>query len=378
MSGGRDGKSGEDMRDDVIAAIYDAPLADRPWASLAPILRSVTNASSVMFKFTPSGRSDGDVIVADAEWDFHDSSDLYRRVYQYQDPVSYEHMSVGKFYRFEDLIARDVLLQSDFYTRFCKPLNIEHAFFCYLGRHDDVDAWLSGARGAARGPFSNDEAYSIRNLLPHLDRAVQIYSRLERQRSETRLYAQTVAALGVGVVLLDGQGSIVGTNTEADEILASEAPILISEGRLSLVGAARRHYAQILEKVASDPAAPAQTMIANAESGRNVNLIVRRAEHLTGLAANNGPAFVVYLKRGSHGSSPRMVPFVAEYFGLTQVEARLAVMLTDGLALDEIAIHLGVTRTSARTYCKRVLAKTGASRQAELVRLVLTSLARLA
>jgi DNA-binding CsgD family transcriptional regulator len=73
-----------------------------------------------------------------------------------------------------------------------------------------------------------------------------------------------------------------------------------------------------------------------------------------------------------------MVPFVAQHFGLTQVEARLAVMLTDGLALDEIAIHLGVTRTSARTYCKRVLAKTGASRQAELVRLVLTSLARLA
>jgi DNA-binding CsgD family transcriptional regulator len=45
--------------------------------------------------------------------------------------------------------------------------------------------------------------------------------------------------------------------------------------------------------------------------------------------------------------------------------------------MDEIAARLGVTLTSARTYCKRVLAKTGASRQAELVGQVLTSLARL-
>ena len=366
------------MRDDVIAAIYDAPLADRPWASLAPLLRSVTNASSVMFKFTPVGSADNDVIVADAEWDFHDSSDLYRRVYQYQDPVSYEKMSVGKFYRFEDLVARDVLLRSDFYTRFCKPLNIEHAFFCYLGRHGGVDAWLYGARDAARGPFSSDEARSIQQLLPHLDRAVNIYSRLERQRSEIQVYAKTTTGLGVGVVFLDRQGSIVGSNEEADAILAGGSPILRVENRLRLAGEGRRHYTRLLEKISIDSSAPAQTMIAVDETGEKVSLVVRRAERLTGRRAATGPAFVVYLDRGARGSSWETAAYVGECFGLTQVEARFAVMLADGLPLDEIAVQLGVTRTSARTYCKRVLAKTGASRQAELVRLVLTSLARLA
>ncbi|MDB5397388.1 MAG: hypothetical protein JWM91_4894 [Rhodospirillales bacterium] len=365
------------MRDDVIAAIYDAPLADRPWASLAPLLRSVTNASSVMFKFTPAGRADGEVIVADAEWDFDGPSDLYRRVYQYKDPVSYEHMSVGKFYRFEDLIARDVLLRSEFYTRFCKPLNIEHAFFCYFGRHDGVDAWLYGARDGARGPFSAAEARSIRQFLPHLDRSVQVYCRLERQRSEMQIYATTTAALGVGVVLLDRQGSIVGCNGEADAILAAGLPILRVENRLRLAGSARRNYAQILEKVAGDPSTPAQTMIAGGEAGKKVSLVIRRVEELTGRATTTGPAFVIYLNRGPQAVTQRMVTFVAEYFGLTHVEARFAVLLADGLALDGIAMRLGVTRMSARTYCKRVLTKTGASRQSELVRLVLTSLARL-
>jgi DNA-binding CsgD family transcriptional regulator len=351
---------GKDMRDDLIAAIYDAPLADKPWASLAPLLRSVANASSVLFKFTPVGSTDDSVLVADAEWDFDVPSDLYRRVYQYQDPTNYQQMSVGKFYRFEDLVARDVLQRSDYYNRFCKPLNIEHAFFCYFGCHDGIDAWLYGARDGARGPFSTDEAHSIRRLLPHLDRSVQVYSRLERQRSETQIYANTATALGVGVVLLDGPGSILSCNKEADAIFAEGSMVARAGNRLQLVGAARRHYALLLEKLAAEPAAQPQTMIARNELGKKISLIIRRAEALIGRRTITGPAFVVYLDRGSQASSSRMTGFVAQNFGLTLVEARFAILLSDGLSLDDVAARLGVTPTSARTYFKRVLAKNGA------------------
>ncbi len=291
---------------------------------------------------------------------------------------SYEHMSVGKFYRFEDLIARDALLNSEFYTRFCKPLNIEHAFFCYFGRHDGVDAWLYGARDGAQGPFSADGARSIRHLLPHLDRSVQVYSRLERQRSEMQIYASTATALGVGVVLLDRHGSILGSNEEADAILAEGSAVVRFENRLRLAGSARRRYALLLEKLAGDPSAQPQTMIALTESGKKVSLIIRRAEEWTECKTISGTAFVVYLNRGSQASSSRMAGFVAEYFDLTLVEARFAIFLSDGLSMDDIAARLGVTLTSARTYCKQVLAKTGTSRQAELVRQVLTSFARVA
>jgi DNA-binding CsgD family transcriptional regulator len=364
------------MRDDVIAAIYDAPLADRPWASLTPLLRSFTNASSLMFKFTPVGSSDNDVIVADAEWDFEGSIDLYRRVYQHKDPASYALMSVGEFYRFEDLVSRDVLLSSDFYGYFCKPLNIEHAFFCYLGRHAGIDGWLYGARDAARGPFSTEEARSIRHLLPHLDRAARTYSHFERQRSETQIYSKTVGLLGIGMVILDQQGSIIGQNDEADAILVDGAPVMRIDNRLRLVGAARRQYTQIFEKAMCDPFTPAQTMIALGDSGEKVSLVLRRIDELTG-SKTAGPAFVVYLHRDARVLPSRAVALVAEHLGLTQVEARFTVMLADGLPLAEIARRLGVTPTSARTYCKRVLAKTGMSRQSELVRMVLTSLVRL-
>ena len=366
------------MREDVLAAIYDAPLAAQPWVALAPALRALTNANSILIEFTPVGQCGGGVMVADAEWDSGAAQRLYRDVYRFRDPVGYERMIAGRIYGFEDLITRDALRRSDYYERFCKPLNIEHAFFCYLGRHDGVDAWLKGARDMARGRFGEGEVRLISDLLPHLDRAVRTYLWREKQRVETRLYAQTVAALGVGAVLLDGQGRIAGSNGEADLILSEGHAISRVANRLRLAGGKQRHYAQALETVATDPACPVQIMTAEDDGGQRVSLVIRRIEDMTGIAASPVAAFVVYLHRDAPGSFSRMVAFVVENLGLTQAEARVAVMLAEGLALDEIAQRLGVTLTSVRTYGKRALAKTGTSRQVDLVRLVLSGLARLA
>ena len=57
-------------------------------------------------------------------------------------------------------------------------------------------------------------------------------------------------------------------------------------------------------------------------------------------------------------------------FDLTPAESRLARSLADGEALEAIASKLGVTRNTASTHLKRVFAKTGCKRQAELVSLL--------
>jgi DNA-binding CsgD family transcriptional regulator len=62
-------------------------------------------------------------------------------------------------------------------------------------------------------------------------------------------------------------------------------------------------------------------------------------------------------------------------FGLTRSEALLARALTSGKTLEESAQELGITISSARTYLKRAFGKTNTNRQAELIRLILTSTA---
>jgi DNA-binding CsgD family transcriptional regulator len=60
-------------------------------------------------------------------------------------------------------------------------------------------------------------------------------------------------------------------------------------------------------------------------------------------------------------------------YGLTQAEARLMAALVDGERLEDYADRAAITLHTARTQLKHVFAKTGQSRQADLVRAVLAN-----
>lgn len=62
-----------------------------------------------------------------------------------------------------------------------------------------------------------------------------------------------------------------------------------------------------------------------------------------------------------------------DLFSLNPSEARLAHALASGLDLKEAAEAQGITLSTARTYLKRLFQKTGANRQAELVRLLVNA-----
>ena len=57
-------------------------------------------------------------------------------------------------------------------------------------------------------------------------------------------------------------------------------------------------------------------------------------------------------------------------FALSPSQARLTLSLFDGLTVKDAAGQLGLTEGTARQYLKRIFAKTGAQRQADLIRRV--------
>jgi len=60
---------------------------------------------------------------------------------------------------------------------------------------------------------------------------------------------------------------------------------------------------------------------------------------------------------------------------LTPTEAELAAALAEGRTLAEFAEARGCSEQTGRTHLKRILEKTGTSRQADLVRVLLTGAA---
>lgn len=358
------------MHSDLIGAIYDAPLASQPWRDLTHRFRCTFGCSGTMMKFARRHAHDGRTrFVFDASWDSKESWPLYDSTYRYLDPTCDHPMAVGAVYGFDQMFSAPSDSRAEQYIRFCRSIGADHALFAFLGEYRGVEAWLSISRDAAGGDFSDEEASAVTALLPHLGRAVDIHARLEAERNTAAVHAAALADLGLGVILLDGKGAIVGTNGLADRLLDRGTAVARDRDRLKVRGigpAALRRWLGM--------AGEGQVIVAGEADGDPLHLLIRHWHDEQGDGA--GPAYVVYLDSPADQAVPR-VDALRRRFGFSRTEARMAALLASGRTLEEAGVLMGVTSASARTYGKRVLARTGAARQSDLVRMVFTSLARL-
>ena len=87
--------------------------------------------------------------------------------------------------------------------------------------------------------------------------------------------------------------------------------------------------------------------------------------------APNPNAFAIVLVSDDTGSRCVSPDALEGLYGLTPAEAALAALLVEGLTLQQAAAARGVVVETARSHLKRIFAKTGTTRQSELVRLLL-------
>ena len=73
---------------------------------------------------------------------------------------------------------------------------------------------------------------------------------------------------------------------------------------------------------------------------------------------------------GSEKSAAPATAILQAAYRLTPAEARLAQALSSGTSLAEAASRFAITAATARSQLKAIFAKTGVSRQSDLVRLV--------
>ncbi|GJD68289.1 helix-turn-helix transcriptional regulator [Methylobacterium gnaphalii] len=97
---------------------------------------------------------------------------------------------------------------------------------------------------------------------------------------------------------------------------------------------------------------------------------LRRNRGLTPWLAAGEVALVV-MKRCGPGGPADAGRILSQRYRLSPAEVRLVLAMDGRLALSDVAAALGISYETARWHLKRVFAKLGISRQAELVAMVL-------
>jgi DNA-binding CsgD family transcriptional regulator len=238
--------------------------------------------------------------------------------------------------------------------------------------------------GPLKENFGEPHKKFFKSMLPHLERSLEIYARFERSESEKEALAQTLDRLTIGTVFLDARGRVVDTNEVARRILCGNDGLSLVNQRL--VTRSPRKNAELVSLV--DKALAGRdgrsrenfvgVLKTESSKGLCINLLVRTILPRGPFQSDVSPRVVVYLEESSRKQPAPSERLLAQLFGLTTSEAFLASLLASGVTLSDAAIKLGTTQGTVRTNVKRIFAKTGVNRQADLVGLILKSVAALA
>ena len=225
------------------------------------------------------------------------------------------------------------------------------------------------------GDWSSEQLDRIRSLLPHIRHVVRVQQTLAGANVLGKPLTELLEVSGLGIIQLDGRGRGVAVNDHARELLRSGDGVLDRDGLLFARLQRDNDHLQRLLNRALPPfgvrGAGGSMIVRRADTPHPLVLHVHPVEwQKTDFSSSPVAALVLVVDPVSGtGFDPAVV---AAALDLTGMESRVAVLLAQGMSVREIATATGRKESTIRSHVKHIFAKHGLSRQAELVRLVLS------
>ncbi|MCO8160844.1 PAS domain-containing protein [Pseudomonas sp. 21LCFQ010] len=283
----------------------------------------------------------------------------------------------GQIVTSASLYPDELLKRTEYYNDWLRPQNIFNSSAAIVARQDDRSLNVTVVRSEQAGSYSREELQVIEILMPHLQAAFALHRRLHRLEV---LSGATIAALEAspfGVVLIDEKSRVLHANSLAERLTA-RSPLLrlASQNRLQAVSvlddaALQRCLDNAVQTGRGQPAQGAGAGLRlRGLDGACLELVVAP---LPGWASPFGEhtAAAVFISNPDAAPAP-LSAMLRSLYGMTPAEARLTEALVHGLTPQEYAERQQLSLHTVRVQFKAAAHKAGTSRQADLVRIVLT------
>ena len=378
---------------DLIGLLYQGALEPQPWQSALPALREALDAQVVSLVLRPPSADDEGVILNCVRQDesvdnshvtLADPNDwevsAYREQFFSLDP--FVSLPLDKVIALEDILPDKDLVTSDYYLHYLKPINLFRILGVDTSEPGGMLARLRFSRRASEPRFKATERQLLTLLTPHLSRAIEIYAKLNRMTSERDLYAGAVNQLSVASIILDEQGRMLTTNAVGRALLDQGEGLSLRDGHLHIEGRNINKELQealtsiIREQLHGETSMVRALRVPRPGGRSDLGLVVRPVPASQWSEGQVSPSAAVFISDPDLQESTSQ-PILGALFELTPAEANLATLLARGLNLAQVSVAQNISQHTARAQLKSIFAKTGVSRQAELVRLVLKSVASL-
>ena len=363
----------------LLTALHEAALDDALWSATSALIDEACGMTGNALVVSEGSGEHSSVLFARS----------YRRGQRNEDLEQYYFCN---YYRRDERIPRlrnlpDSLLVRvpDLYTEEEKKTSPAYnEGLPYIGSRNGLGVRLDGPNGtriiwaisdpSRSGGWDADQFAMIERLLPHIRQFVRVRQAMVDAQALGTSFSALLDNTRTGIVQLDRRGRIVEINNRALDILRRRDGLFDQDGRLSAWLPGDNARLQRLLAAAIPPFGG---------QGVGRSMTIARSAHLPRLVLHIHPvgggrwhigvprvaALVMVVEPESR---PRLdARLVSEALGLTAAESEVAVMLSEGRTVREIAAMTDRKPGTVHDLIKRAYGKHGISRQAALVRLVL-------
>jgi DNA-binding CsgD family transcriptional regulator len=214
----------------------------------------------------------------------------------------------------------------------------------------------------------------MRLLVPHVRRAVLISNAIELKTAVADSLTDTLDGISAGMILVDAQGRIVHANLSAHAMLEDGSVLTAPGGKLTAVDAAADAALHEAFLETAGLAAPSLKGIAIPLTTRDGDRYVAHVLPLTSGARRGAgrtyKAVAALFVQKAALDTPAPPEIIARSYRLTPTKLRVLLAIIQVGGVPDVAEVLGIAETTVKTHLGGLYQKTGARRQADLVKLV--------
>lgn len=359
----------EEQLSELIANIYDAALDGPRWPGVLADIADFTGAqvAGLLSKDTVSR-------AGNVHYDYGTEEryiQSYRDTYWRYDPLApMLFFDVGEVVVATAQVSEQEFREGRFYREWLEPQGWIDSANVVLDKSTTSCAILSLVRKAPHPPVDDQMLRRMSLLVPHIRRAVLIGRLVDLKSGQADTFADIFDRLSAGMLLLDQSGAIVHTNRQGAALLADRNLMAAQRGKLVVHDAnASRELSASLKFIRQNPSGLSFPIISHDERRYLAHLLPLTSGERRRAGLNYAAVAALFVHPAAL-DAPAAPALIAKTFSLTIAELRVLMAIVNIGGVPETAEALGIAETTAKTHLQRIFAKTGTSRQADLVRLV--------
>ena len=365
----------------IVPEIYEATIDPNHWDYVVTMIAKLTQSKSACLYYKNKDMEIASTIAqyglpATERLNFHDQCDALDDMFCAKGSNGSGELNCSQFYPGSNGVMSD---DSELYQQWMKPNGIYHVGGTQFVDTDTHRAGIAVLRDKEAGVWSEGELRVIDEVLPHLKRALNIYSEFTHLRLRQDALLKGLDRLVIGLILYDHKARPVYINPTAEAIINQHPALQLQDGDLFLTNPEdeKKLRKTITDTAAIDPDDSWKQSVAigithpDVESPLPVLVTPMHAHLITSDLDYEGAKVAMFLS-DPNLQQPISIDSLVSVYSLTPTEAQVSISLANGHSIDEIAKLSHHSSHTIRSQLKSVFRKTGVSRQSELIKLLLT------